>query len=134
MKSRGRHSRKGNARTGNTHAVNKRLASLGAAAILAATGIATVGASTASAAPASPAYWTAGTVTPSVNGLRIRSGPSTNYVAYGLLYRGDRMWVIQEVRHGSAGYWCHVRLTRRSASGLRSGFTGWVYAPYLRRA
>lgn len=134
MEHKGRHSRpRRGARKGNA-----RLVSLATAAVLASAGVGTLGASAAAASPApqlSPAYssyWIAGTVTPRVNGLRIRSGPGTNYRIYGLLYRGDRMWVITEVRRGSA-YWCHVRLTRRSASGLPAGFTGWVYAPYLRR-
>ena len=93
-----------------------------------------MGAETASASPVSFAYTNKTVVKPSVNGLRIRSGPSTGYAAYGLLYRGDHMTIAQEVQRGSAGRWFRVRLTKRSASGLRKGFTGWVYASYLRRA
>jgi hypothetical protein len=117
----------------------RRLVTLTVASSLALAGA--VGISAEPAAAASPAPqvikyvpWISGTATPRVNGLRIRSGPSTRHFAYGLLYRGDHMTVTQEVRHGSAGYWFKVRLTRRSATGLRRGFTGWVYAPYLRHA
>lgn len=74
-----------------------------------------------------------GTATPKVEGLRIRSGPSTHTLAEGLLYRGDRMRVTGTVRRPSTGTWFHVDLTHRSASGLRRGFRGWVYASYLRR-
>lgn len=107
---------------------------------LALVGAVGLGATPASANPApqltSSAYvpWIFGTATPGVNGLRIRSGPGTNYGAYGLLYRGDHMKVTMEVRRPTAGEWFEVRLSRRSASGLRSGFSGWVYAAYLRRA
>lgn len=73
-----------------------------------------------------------GTVTPSVNGLRIRSGPGTGAVAEGLLYRGDHMVVTSEERRPRFGTWFSVDLTRRSAGGLRRGFRGWVYAPYIR--
>lgn len=104
-----------------------------------------MGASTASAAPApqlATTSWlwplTHETVTPTVNGLRIRSGPGTNYRIYGLLYRGDHAKAItgglgvQTYAYHSGHVWLHVRLTRRSASGLPAGFTGWVYASYLR--
>ena len=132
MKNEGKHSgRRRNARRGNT-----RLVSLGAAASLAAAGVGTVGASTASAAGPAPQLVScqplAGTFTPTVNGLRIRSGPGTNYRVYGLLYRGDRMKITRSVRTPSAGCWFKVTLTQRSASGLPAGFTGWVYAAYLR--
>jgi Bacterial SH3 domain len=119
--------------------IKTRLAAVAVAAGLTLTGV--VGLAAEPAAAASPAPhltsyvpWIFGTATPRVNGLRIRSGPGTNHVAYGLLYRGDHMKVTQEVRRGSAGYWFKVTLTKRSASGLRKGFTGWVYASYLRHA
>ncbi|WNI19941.1 SH3 domain-containing protein [Actinacidiphila sp. ITFR-21] len=115
-----------------------RLATLAVAAGVALGGAVGLGAETASAAPqlAVPAYvpWISGTATPAVQGLRIRSGPGTGYITRGLLYRGDRMKVTQQVTRGSAGSWFYVTLTRRSASGLRSGFSGWVYASYLRKA
>lgn len=142
MKSKGRHSRAGmhSGPGGNSRRGRARLVSVATAGVLAVTGVGMLGASTASATPApqvassytSYVPWIFGTVTPRVNGLRIRSGPGTSHYAYGLLYRGDRMRVTAEVRRGSAGYWCKVTLTRRSASGLPAGFSGWVYAPYLR--
>ena len=116
-----------------------RLASAAVAASLALAGVGVgLGATSASAGPvalsSSTAYvpWISGTATPAVNGLRLRSGPSTHYAAYGLLYRGDRMRVTAEQRRPGAGTWFKVTLTRRSASGLRSGHAGWVYASYLR--
>lgn len=119
--------------------IKKRLVALAVTAGLALSGAVTLGVETASAASPAPQVvsyvpWISGTATPRVNGLRFRSGPGTRYAAYGLLYRGDHMRVLEEVRRGSAGYWFKVRLTRRSATGLRSGRTGWVYAPYLRKA
>lgn len=114
--------------------INTRLVSLTAAAILALTGT-VAGVSTASASPApqlAHILWR-GAATPTVNGLRIRSGPGTEHTTYGLLYRGDHLKLIGMRGTSEAGDWFHVRLTRRSASGLRSGFSGWVYANYLRR-
>lgn len=122
--------------------IKTRLAATAVAAGMALTGVVGLAAEPAAASGPAPQLtshasyvpWIFGTATPRVNGLRIRSGPGTHYAVYGLLYRGDRMKVTQEVHRGSAGYWFKVTLTRRSASGLRSGFTGWVYAPYLRHA
>ncbi len=106
---------------------------LAAAASLVLIGVVGVGAASAAPAPrlAPTTEWIFGTATPKVNGLRIRSGPSTHHTTYGLLYRGDHMTPIRESWNQA---WFQVRLTRRSASGLRSGFTGWVYAAYLRPA
>jgi hypothetical protein len=119
--------------------IKKRAVTLALATALAAGGAVGLGAESASAsgpAPQAVTYvpWISGTATPSVSGLRIRSGPGTGYTTFGLLYRGDHVRVVREVRRGSSGYWFGVHLTRRSASGLRSGFGGWVYAPYLRKA
>jgi hypothetical protein len=68
---------------------------------------------------------------PLVNGLRLRSGPSTHYAAYGLLYRVDRMQVIGTRVRPTTGKWLNVQLSRRSASGLRAGLRGWVSEPYV---
>lgn len=121
--------------------IKKRLVALTMAGGLALSGALAFGVETASAAgPAAPRLSHTscyGALTPTVGGLRLRTGPGTGYAALGLLYRGDRMTVIQhlgvpaEVRRGSS-YWCHVKLTRRSASGLRSGRTGYVSASYVR--
>jgi hypothetical protein len=119
--------------------IKKRAMTLALAAVLTAGGAVGLGAESASAAGSAPQAvtyvpWISGTATPSVNGLRIRSGPGTGYTTFGLLYRGDHMTVVREVMRGNAGTWFGVHLTRRSASGLRSGFGGWVYAPYLHKA
>lgn len=121
--------------TARTRGIRTRLASLTAAA-LALVAMVGLGAASASAGPAPQLTSSvlAGAVTPTTNGLRIRSGPGTRYTAYGLLYRGDHMQTtVQEVLPGGEE-WCWVRLTRRSASGLPKGFHGWVYAAYLRDA
>lgn len=111
-----------------------RAAVLTAAAGLALVGTVSLGAASASASATTPQVsasvgWP---VTPTVNGLRLRSGPSTHYVAYGLLYRGDHLNVTSTRTRPSTGQWFHVTLTQRSASGLRSGTGGWVYAAYTR--
>lgn len=105
---------------------------LAVAAGMAVTGAVGIVAETASATPAPQLVTKAqGSFSPSVNGLRIRSGPGTGYGIYGLLYRADRFAVTGSAARGH-GTWYRVELTRRSASGLRSGHTGWVYAPYVR--
>ena len=120
--------------------IKTRLVAVTVAAGLALSGALAFGAETASATSPAPALVShvpgfSGVGTPTVNGLRLRSGPGTRYAAYGLLFRGDRMTITQVVQAGSLGtWWFHVRLTKRSATGLRSGHTGWVYAPYLRKA
>jgi len=117
--------------------IRNRLVTLAVAAGMALTGAVALGASAASAAGPAPQFAScqplAGTFTPTVNGLRIRSGPGTGYRIYGLLYKGDRMKITKSVRTPSAGCWFKVQLTRRSAGGLPAGFAGWVYASYLRK-
>jgi Bacterial SH3 domain len=116
--------------------VRRRVGSAVVAGLVAAGGLGVAASSASAAAPRSSGYvpYIDGVATPKVNGLRIRSGPSTGALAEGLLYRGDRMRVRAEVRRPSSGSWFRVDLTRRSASGLHRGFSGWVYAPYLRHA
>lgn len=63
---------------------------------------------------------------PRVNGLRLRSKGSTSGYIKGLLYRGDKFRVI-----ASQGSWVEVQLTKRLASGLKSGTLGWVYRGYV---
>ena len=132
----GRHSHRAAPRNAAARNTRTRLLSLTAAASLALVGAVGLGAEPASAHPAPQLTSSvlAGAVTPTTNGLRIRSGSGTRYPAYGLLYRGDRMQTTVQVKLPRGGEWCWVELTRRSASGLPRGLHGWVYAAYLRDA
>ncbi|MFJ3757124.1 SH3 domain-containing protein [Streptomyces sp. NPDC090080] len=117
----------------------KALRSLAMVGVL-ATGFGLVGSSAASAmippdpggSYASPQVRVA-TVTkgPTVNGLRVRKGPGTNRTITGLIYRGDRVKVTGSARDSKGQRWDHVKLTRRSAGGLPSGYVGWVTEMYL---
>lgn len=113
--------------------INRLAVSVAAAASLALAGTVGLDAASASASATTPQLVSSKCTTPrpTVDGLRIRSGPSTHYAAYGLLYRVDRMRILGWSAHPATGVWFKVELTRRSASGLPSGFRGWVYDAYV---
>lgn len=64
-----------------------------------------------------------------VDGLNFRTGPGTNYLAKGLLYKGDKYVPKCGVRTNNKA-WSYVKLTQRSKSGLKAGTWGWVRAGY----
>lgn len=66
-----------------------------------------------------------------VNGLRVRSGPGTKYVALGLLGKGDRVKLIGAKQDGRGQIWHKVILRGASDYGLPNGYVGWVTASYL---
>lgn len=69
--------------------------------------------------------------TATVNGLRVRTGPGTNRMILGLIYRGQRVRAIASARDRHGQRWDKVRLVKASPSGLPRGFTGWVTEMYL---
>ncbi|MEU5958832.1 SH3 domain-containing protein [Streptomyces sp. NPDC047525] len=66
-----------------------------------------------------------------VNGLRMRTGPSTNYGVLGQLYTGDRMKLIGLKQDSGGQSWYRVALSGGSAGGLPGGYVGWVVGSYL---
>ena len=60
------------------------------------------------------------------NGVNFRTGPGTDYVSKGLLYKNDYMTV-----YCARGQWIYLRLRNRSRSGLPSGTNGWVHEDYV---
>lgn len=66
-----------------------------------------------------------------VNGLRMRTGPSTNYGVLGQLYTGDRMKLIGKKQDSGGQSWYRVSLSGGSAGGLPGGYVGWVVGSYL---
>ncbi|MET7567435.1 SH3 domain-containing protein [Streptomyces sp. NPDC005492] len=69
--------------------------------------------------------------TATVNGLRVRTGPGTNRMILGLVYRGQRVRVIASARDRRGQRWDKVRLVKASPGGLPRGFVGWVTEMYL---
>ncbi|MGW0337096.1 hypothetical protein ACWD0J_35610 [Streptomyces sp. NPDC003011] len=106
----------------------RRLATLTAAAALLGGG-AVVAAPSASAVGSSACRFH---ITPDrhkvlIDGLNFRTGPGTNYLAKGLLYKGDKYRPKCGVRINNKA-WSYVKLTQRSRSGLKAGTWGWVRA------
>ncbi|WP_331752878.1 hypothetical protein OG440_38700 (plasmid) [Streptomyces sp. NBC_00637] len=106
----------------------RRLATLTAAAALLGGG-AVIAAPSASAVGSSACRYN---ITPDIHkllidGLNFRTGPGTNYLAKGLLYKGDKYVPRCGVRVNNKA-WIYVKLTQRSKSGLRAGTWGWVRA------
>lgn len=66
-----------------------------------------------------------------VDGLRVRTGPSTNYGVLGQLYEGDRMKLIGLKQDSGGQHWYRVVLSGGSAGGLPGGYVGWVVGSYL---
>lgn len=64
-----------------------------------------------------------------VDGLNFRSGPGTDYLAKGLLYKGDKYVPSCGVRRNDKA-WNYIKLTQRSKSGLKAGTWGWVRASF----
>ncbi|MGW3681564.1 hypothetical protein [Streptomyces prasinus] len=62
--------------------------------------------------------------------MHFRSGPGTGYTSWGLLREGDRLGRPQEKRNG----WWKTFTMDRTASGIKSGKTGWVKGSYLRKS
>ncbi|MFJ3847348.1 hypothetical protein ACIPV3_25065 [Streptomyces albidoflavus] len=64
-----------------------------------------------------------------VNGLRLRNGPSTSGGTWvkGLLWQGNKVQVIRSTRAAGGQTW-HYVLVR---SGPLAGWTGWATAMYL---
>jgi len=65
---------------------------------------------------------------PKVDGLRLRAAGSFTGRVKGLLYKSDRFQVT-----GWHGDWVQVRLTKRSATGMKEDTTGWAYRSYVRK-
>ena len=94
----------------------------GLTASLAAAGAADVG-SSACSGTSDPQYKTV-----KAAGLRLRTGPGTNYPARGLLAKGDRLFEdCQRDRR-----WYYVHLLATSGNGLPKGTHGWVLRDYVR--
>lgn len=66
-----------------------------------------------------------------VNGLRVRGGPGTGYVALGLLGKGDKVKLVGAKQDRRGQIWHKVILRGGSDYGLPSGYRGWVTASYL---
>ncbi|MCI3930180.1 MULTISPECIES: SH3 domain-containing protein [unclassified Streptomyces] len=66
-----------------------------------------------------------------VNGLRLRTGPGTQYRILGMLAKGDRVKLVGAKQDARGQIWHRVTLRGGSAYGLPSGYRGWVTAAYL---
>jgi N-acetylmuramoyl-L-alanine amidase len=85
--------------------------------------------STVTAAPASartalaPAFSSCGYAV-TVNGLRIRKGPGTNYLAFGQLWKYDDVMITK-----TSGNWAYVTVVY--SRSFKYGTKGWVSRSYL---
>jgi uncharacterized protein YraI len=61
------------------------------------------------------------------NAVNLRTGPSTTYVAKGLLYKND---YVLKLKAASSTWW-KVELDGTSRTGLKDGTTGYVAKKYL---
>lgn len=90
------------------------------------------GPANASAAPARVAAVKSGSATVydwvRTSGVRLRTGPGTQYRALGQLYVHDD---VEDLSYTSSRAWTRVRLEGRSRGGLASETTGWVSSKYL---
>ncbi|MEV0438017.1 SH3 domain-containing protein [Streptomyces spectabilis] len=66
-----------------------------------------------------------------VSGLRLRTGPGTQYRILGMLAKGDRVKLIGAKQDARGQIWHRVTLRGGSAYGLPNGYRGWVTAAYL---
>ncbi|MFJ2212752.1 SH3 domain-containing protein [Streptomyces sp. NPDC101062] len=124
--------------------LGKRLGVALAGAVAVLVGVVGVTASGAAAAPAAaPAAATAefggvskitsgSTKTVAVNGLRLRTKPSLNGWAKGMLYRGDKVFIRETFHPSYNPNWVGVVLKTRSAGGLPKLTRGYVHVSYLR--
>lgn len=88
--------------------------------------------SAATSAATAPAAYASTTITidgnPTVNGLRLRTGPGTSYPVRGLLNRSDVIRInIDQLWKA----WYKVTLVHKSATGLPAGTTGYIAAQYF---
>ncbi|MEU2608633.1 SH3 domain-containing protein [Streptomyces albus] len=114
-----------------------RVAFVAAAALV---GLGTVGAVAASAMPlpdgsgrAGESWNHRGTTTVMVNGLRVRTGPGTGHPAFGMIYQGQEVTILDTADVGGQT-WDYVRVANRAADGGLSGRTrGWVSDEFVVR-
>jgi hypothetical protein len=66
-----------------------------------------------------------------VDGLRVRMGPGTDWAILGQLYEGQPVQVIASRYDDTGQRWDEVMLQRDSPGGLPGGYVGWVTESYL---